>query len=452
MDLNMDTSEQLKDRGKRGRSESPEQELLGFEDFTAVNQRKLKKPKQTSTKTNSANGKSKADPTPKPSENVPAKGTQSPQSSHTIRNSTQMPTKTTNYSAKMNKIINKKFAHLFYLNTEEEMTRIEMAESWTRVSKKSEDIIIKTAKGFLLKTDTAKDNIITLLERLVAQGIISSFNETKDRTHLKEKTNDREASYVCVIASVEAVIDDASISQHLTANKVIHRYCKRIISKATNKPTGFIRIITGDISSFEKLLSEGMFYKHRHYGVYPSTPPPPAPLPCGKCASFEHTIEKCNTSPKCAKCESKHSTVNCNSNQVPKCTACKAEDHAAWSFKCPLRPTKPIPNIPNIPIKSINKKSADIQDESKLTSKIHTAVTKHDFIISTYINKLNSPTHANRKELLVKLKKKFTDLWNIDTTAIFTQNRLYILMFDMDNPGVSPTETSQGRQFSQLHE
>lgn len=62
-------------------------------------------------------------------------------------------------------------------------------------------------------------------------------------------------------------------------------------------------------------------------------------------------------------------------------------------------------------------------------------------IINTYIRKLNKPKNINREELLYKLKKRFITEYKIGTTAVFSGNRLYILMFDMEDPNKpSPTE------------
>jgi hypothetical protein len=61
-------------------------------------------------------------------------------------------------------------------------------------------------------------------------------------------------------------------------------------------------------------------------------------------------------------------------------------------------------------------------------------------IINTYIAKLNNPKNTDRQELVTKLRKKFKTEYNIDTTAVFSGNRLYILMFDLELPhSTSPT-------------
>ena len=72
-------------------------------------------------------------------------------------------------------------------------------------------------------------------------------------------------------------------------------------------------------------------------------------------------------------------------------------------------------------------------------------------IISTYITKLNKEKNRDREELLRKLRKRFTTQYNIDTVATFSGNRLYILMFDPDEPLItSPTEPIPGKNNVQV--
>lgn len=355
-------------------------------------------------------------------------------------------TKNNNYSARMHEMKQKPYNNLYYINTKATQTRIQMADIWANERPTNNDIILKTKKGFLLKSNTPKTILNNSLKKLKTQELITDFTETNSLVNSPQKSNTIQKSFSCVIASVELEISDDQISKHISDHDIEHRYCRRIIAKATNKPSSYIRIITASISAYEKLLNDGLYYKCKHYSIYPSTPPPPAPLPCNKCLEFTHTSENCSTPPKCTKCGEKHSTNKCKSSLPPKCNACGAEDHQAWSFKCSKRPTKPIEGIPNIPIKHLNKKSNEITDSQKKNTKIHNAVTIHDIIINTYVNKLNKPKNTNREELLLKLRKRFITEYNIDTSvSFFSGNRIYILMFDMESTdAASPTEPILG--------
>lgn len=107
------------------------------------------------------------------------------------------------------------------------------------------------------------------------------------------------------------------------------------------------------------------------------------------------------------------------------------EDYAAWSSKCPKRPTKPIPGIPNIKVRRLNN------------NRIHRLL--HDHIINIYINKLNSPNNAeNRAELLQRLRKRFIENFNVETHVCFSEHHAYVLMFDVDDrERESPTDVNQ---------
>lgn len=363
-----------------------------------------------------------------------------PENQHSTRNSANK----SNYSAKMQALIKKEYLHLFYLSTTKEITRLEFADIWSKQQSEKSDVIIKTSRGFLLKTDNDKNKIKQILATMVNSKVLTSYKETN--TNTKPAQDNYTTSYSCVIASVERDVPDEEISEHLKNEAIVHRYCKRIKSKATNSLTTLIRIITGDLSSFEKLMNNGFLYKYKVYPVFPSKPPEPLPIPCGKCAQFTHITDLCPNSITCQKCKGKHHTNSCTTTLPEKCAACNSEDHQAWSTKCPKRPTKPIEGIPNTKIKSTNKKSADIDPKKTKKSRIHQPITIHDHIVETYITTLNEDIKTDRQELIHRLKRRFVDLYNIDTTPVFGGNRLYILMFDMEEQPSkeSPTEPTEG--------
>lgn len=195
-----------------------------------------------------------------------------------------------------------------------------------------------------------------------------------------------------------------------------------------------MRVITGEVATFETLLGEGIYYRCRHYAVEPSRAPAPTPTPCAKCSLYTHTTAQCTTPTKCLKCGDAHATPLCTKTELPaKCAACQVEGHVAWSVKCPKRPKLPIAGIPNIKIKTLNKKSQHIDENIKMThNRLHAPITLHDIIINTYVAKINNPKNTNREELLKKLKQKFVEEHNVDTTAVFSGSRMYVLMFDLN--------------------
>lgn len=360
---------------------------------------------------------------------------------NTSQNNNSKPTN--NYSLQMQNILNQPYRNMYYLTTTRDFTRTQIADFWTARNPQSKDIILKTSKGFLLKTNMEKATAINCLKSLKQSQILEEFQETNTKRQPPNKT--RNATFACVITTVEQDVEDIKIKEHLEANNYELRYCKRITSRATGKLTQLIRIITGHFASFQKLLNEGVFYKNRYYPVHPSTPPEPTPAPCAKCSLFTHVTEQCNTPLTCRKCQGKHHTNDCTSPLPEKCMACNSEEHQAWSAKCPKRPVKPIEGIPNARIKSMNKKSNEIDNSTTKNSRIHSPMTFHDHIIETYTKKLNKPKYSNRQELIIQLKKRFINLYNIDTTVVFSGNNMYILMFDLDKPNTtSPTVPTEG--------
>lgn len=355
-------------------------------------------------------------------------------------------------SPRMKEIQDKEYNNLFYINTTTDLSRIQMADIWETARPGNVDIILKTKKGFLLKTDTAKIIVANALKKLQTSNKITGFSETAPYNKMPRTTRIPIQSYSGVMSSVETEIPELQISDHLKDVNINISYCKRIISRKTNQPTGFIRIITHDLASYERLINEGVFYKNRHYAVYPSHPPQPAPMPCAKCLTFTHRTEDCKTPVKCLKCHGSHQTNKCQSQEPPKCRSCNAEDHQAWSFQCPNRPTRPIEGIPNLPVKTLNKKSREVSRETMKESRIHSGITIHDTIINTYVEKLNKPSGVNREELLIKLRKRFIREYNVETTVNFVGNNwIYILMFDLENNKYeSPTEIIPGNNASQV--
>ena len=132
---------------------------------------------------------------------------------------------------------------------------------------------------------------------------------------------------------------------------------------------------------------------------------------------------------------------HCKSPLPPKCLACNEEGHAAWSTKCPKRPTKPIAGLPNVKIRCTNKSSTELPPQTTQNNRIHEKITTHDYIINKYKHNLNKEENVNREEIIRKLRRRFVQDFSIDTSVVFFGNSMYILMFDLLNPErTSPTE------------
>ncbi|XP_045463824.1 uncharacterized protein LOC123673381 [Harmonia axyridis] len=79
---------------------------------------------------------------------------------------------------------------------------IEMAEEWSKKFPQSNDIILKTKIGYLLKTNKDKKEVVEALEDMMKKKIITKFNETKPYNKPKER-NEPQKTFSVVIAGIE---------------------------------------------------------------------------------------------------------------------------------------------------------------------------------------------------------------------------------------------------------
>lgn len=80
-----------------------------------------------------------------------------------------------------------------------------------------------------------------------------------------------------------------SVEEEIQDNQISHRFCKRMVTKVTKKVSSYIRVITGDENSFKK-INERIFFKHKHYVVYPDDP---SPIPCNRFFQYTCTRNNC---------------------------------------------------------------------------------------------------------------------------------------------------------------
>lgn len=360
--------------------------------------------------------------------------------------STHTTTHSSNNSTHIKSNSINKFKNLIYFDTINNISRVDVANIWEEMAPNSNDVIIKTTNNFILKSNTDLNDLKNIFNSLIDKKHISKYTVASPSSNIQSvninnKTINSSVSFSAVIASLEAEIHEDEIANYLKNNNLTFRYCKRIISRATGKPTMMVRLITHCTKSFERVLSDGIFFKYRHYRAFPSKSPPPISIPCAKCGLFVHTTDKCQAAVKCNKCDGNHSTSKCTSPLPIKCAACGANDHSAWSTKCPKHPKEPVPGLPLSKIRPVNKKSFEMPSNVTSQSRIHAPITTHDLIVNTYIKELNNPIHFNRDEILSKLKRRFIESFKIDTTAVFSGNYVYIFMFDLLDPSaISPTE------------
>ncbi|XP_066260796.1 uncharacterized protein [Euwallacea similis] len=367
------------------------------------------------------------------------------------QNRALLATTTTTKQQQQQQKQNPTFTHTFTVVAPTSTTRIQFALEWEKISPDNKDIIIKQERNLLIKTNN-EGGTAEALQMLTQREIITSFKINKTPTAVTNQTNTvrrMSPSYSVVATGVDLDITDCMFLKHLEKLGLNVRFCRRIISRQRSTPTLMMRLITGDLTTYEKLINDrAVHFLGRLYRIVESKPPAPIPVLCSKCNFFEHRSEDCKVPTKCNKCQGPHPTATCKSPLPPRCTACNSEDHAAWSMKCPKRPTAPIDGIPNVKIKCLNRRTAEVSIAMSRDSRIHSAITTHDYIINKYKNQINKTTNTDREELLKKLRKQFVGDFAVDTSVVFFGNNMYILMFDMLSPSkTSPTElTEQLRQ------
>jgi len=98
----------------------------------------------------------------------------------------------------------------------------------------------------------------------------------------------------------QSLVIDQGIIQQLADQGAIEP--NRIISKATGKPTTFLRI-TATKKASEILLSNGISFRFR-------VEPNKKPLQCFKCQQHGHTASTCINQQKCVRCKTATSTAH----------------------------------------------------------------------------------------------------------------------------------------------
>ena len=193
------------------------------------------------------------------------------QAPYTSRNASKQNFNNNN-SLKMKTVTNQQYNLTVFLNFNNNyLTRIQAADIWQQVNPESNDLIIKTISNqFMLKTNADEAATLLVLNKLVDNAILIKYTVAKPKTNTQPNINSTQQSFSVVLAKLEQEISDDEMSTHLQSSGFSFRFCKRIISRATGKPTSMMRLITNCPTSFEKVLNSGVFYKNMHYPAFPS--------------------------------------------------------------------------------------------------------------------------------------------------------------------------------------
>ncbi|XP_048516917.1 uncharacterized protein LOC125502522, partial [Dendroctonus ponderosae] len=231
------------------------------------------------------------------------------------------------------------YSHTFTANALSTITRVQLAIRWEELNPNNKDVIIRQDNYFLIKTNQ-EDKTSKILQQLKQENAVTSCKLQKNDNlpRIRQQKSGHHhitPSYSVVATGVDLDIEDSMFLERLEQQGFKIRFCRRIISRERNAPTLMMRLITGDISTYERLMSDrAVHFLGRIFKITESKPPAPVPAPCGKCNLFSHKTEDCKQAPRCNKCQGPHPTSRCESPLPTKCAACNSEDHAAWSMKC----------------------------------------------------------------------------------------------------------------------
>ncbi|KAH0818495.1 hypothetical protein GEV33_004296 [Tenebrio molitor] len=107
----------------------------------------------------------------------------------------------------------------------------------------------------------------------------------------------------------------------------------RIVSRKSNRPTSFIRVLSTDKVTVDYMLINGIVLYGRTFECETSHPPTPTPLQCPRCFQFGHGQAECTNKAICPKCPESHPPNRCPAKE-PSCSSCNGP-HPAWSRACP---------------------------------------------------------------------------------------------------------------------
>ena len=124
------------------------------------------------------------------------------------------------------------------------------------------------------------------------------------------------------------------LRSHLRIEGVGFKYCERIVSALTDKPTPLVRLILNSHDEAKRIVDEGLRYLYLKLEAEWSNTPPQV-LQCFNCQGFGHSAGGCPNPRRCVRCGEAHPHSECTTPRTqPKCANCTA-DHPACARSCP---------------------------------------------------------------------------------------------------------------------
>lgn len=138
-----------------------------------------------------------------------------------------------------------------------------------------------------------------------------------------------------VIKGIDINISETRVKEQLERQGILINRIHRIISRATQQPTTFLKIHLTNPDQASGLLHEGFYMDLFQYRVEKARPPPTI-RQCYKCQQFNHISTNCKNPVVCLRCGENHHHKTCSKDKrEAKCVNCAGE-HSAASKNCPI--------------------------------------------------------------------------------------------------------------------
>lgn len=195
-------------------------------------------------------------------------------------------------------------------------------------------------------------------------------------------------TYSCVITRVPLNFSEDDVTECLLENGIIAKKLWRITSRATNKITTLVRVVSEDARAIDYMIAKGVHMFMSHFKCEPSNAPAPRPLQCGRCYDFGHAASECREAPICPHCGKTGCRRDCDKQSPPKCTNCNGE-HPAYSYKCPQKSAPVQPKQRVAPLLPADKPAPPIPQDSTIKDINNNFVQIDDFLRTLSMTFLN---------------------------------------------------------------
>jgi hypothetical protein len=199
--------------------------------------------------------------------------------------------------------------------------------------------VVFTRNGIILKS-TDPDFAINVRNKVTYEifGKDANIISLSQQAAKQPPAPRREPMLSVVIRGVPLDYSDDEVEEELRVEGHNIGKCLRIRTKEGGL-SYMVRVLTNCKDTIDQLLSCGAYIYRCRYRVEPSRSPPPLPVRCERCQTYnQHNTNNCKDTPKCGHCSESHTTAKCtNLTEPPKCPTC-SESHASYSYKCQAKP------------------------------------------------------------------------------------------------------------------